>query len=169
MCRCWSVPRRATLQSKPTHAFQFLSATSSLGLCAISLQLTVQSWRLAWTFTAGETLEEAADYFPNTSYPLPGSLNTSGVQIQSTALTASDAQQAVQNAWFYPSQVRMSPTPAPKLVTLTLPKKQPLPVFVNGLRSRLGLGLEPGTLWTIAPLHVDSFAAEQEATGDLPI
>ena len=65
----------------------------------------MQSWRLAWNFTDGETLEEAADYFPNTSYPIPGSLNTSRVEIQSTALTASDDQQAVQNAWFYPYQV----------------------------------------------------------------
>ena len=74
----------------------------------------MQSWRLAWNFTAGETLEEAADYFPNTSYPLPGSLNTSRVEIQSTALTASDTQQAVQNAWFYHSQVSACTTAAPK-------------------------------------------------------
>ncbi|KAL0047042.1 hypothetical protein WJX82_004893 [Trebouxia sp. C0006] len=66
--------------------------------------LTVQSWRLAWNFTDGEVLAEAADYFPNTSYPLPGSFNTSHVEIQSTSLTADDEQQAVQNAWFYPSQ-----------------------------------------------------------------
>lgn len=72
----------------------------------IFLQLTVQSWRLAWNFTDGEVLAEAADYFPNTSYPLPGSFNTSHVEIQSTSLTADDAQQAVQNAWFYPAQVR---------------------------------------------------------------
>ena len=72
----------------------------------VFLQLTVQSWRLAWNFTDGEVLAEAADYFPNTSYPLPGSFNTSHVEIQSTSLTADDAQQAVQNAWFYPAQVR---------------------------------------------------------------
>ena len=73
--------------------------------CLLLLQLTVQSWRLAWNFTDGEVLAEAADYFPNTSYPLPGSFNTSHVEIQSTSLTADDEQQAVQNAWFYPSQV----------------------------------------------------------------
>ena len=69
------------------------------------LQITVQSWRLGWNFTDGEVLSEAADYFPNTSYPLPGSVNVSHVEIQSTALTANNTQQAVENAWFYPAQV----------------------------------------------------------------
>ena len=68
----------------------------------------MQSWRLAWNFTNGEVLQEAADYFPNTSYPLPGSLNSSHVEIQSTSLSATDAQQAVENAWFYPSQASSS-------------------------------------------------------------
>lgn len=80
--------------------------------CFVCLQITVQSWRLGWNFTDGEVLAEAADYFPNTSYPLPGSVNTSSVEIQSTALSASNSQQAVQNAWFYPSQVCLGSSPA---------------------------------------------------------
>ena len=69
------------------------------------LQLTVQSWRLGWNFTDGETLSQAADYFPNTSYPLPGSFNASQVELQSTALQADNAQQGVLDAWFSPQQV----------------------------------------------------------------
>lgn len=69
------------------------------------LQLTVQSWRLGWNFTDGETLSQAADYFPNTSYPLPGSFNATQVQLQSTALQADNAQQGVLDAWFSPEQV----------------------------------------------------------------
>lgn len=87
----------------------------------VVLQLTVQSWRLAWNFTDGETLQEAADYFPNTSYPIPASLNTSRVEIQSTALTARDDQQAVQNAWFYPYQVIYPTLPPPPLTSQQRP------------------------------------------------
>ena len=72
---------------------------------ACVLQLTVQSWRLGWNFTDGETLSQAADYFPNTSYPLPGSFNASQVELQSTALQADNAQQGVLDAWFSPQQV----------------------------------------------------------------
>lgn len=74
-------------------------------LDACMLQLTVQSWELGWNFTDGETLSQAADYFPNTSYPLPGSFNTSQVQLQSTALQADNTQQGVLDAWFNPQQV----------------------------------------------------------------
>ena len=84
---------------------EYVTCKATHSCCLLLLQLTVQSWRLAWNFTDGEVLAEAADYFPNTSYPLPGSFNTSHVEIQSTSLTADDEQQAVQNAWFYPSQV----------------------------------------------------------------
>ena len=91
------------------------------------LQLTVQSWRLAWNFTDGETLQEAADYFPNTSYPIPASLNTSRVEIQSTALTARDDQQAVQNAWFYPYQVIYPPQPPQQRPQTPMPDP-PLPL-----------------------------------------
>ena len=91
-----------TVQSR----YQVGGAGYSVDLClCLCLQLTVQSWRLAWNFTDGEVLAESGDYFPNTSYPVPSYLNTSHVEIQSTSLSADDAQQAVVNAWFAPSQV----------------------------------------------------------------
>ncbi|KAL0025951.1 hypothetical protein WJX77_006909 [Trebouxia sp. C0004] len=111
--------------------------------------LTVQSWRLAWNFTNGEVLAEAADYFPNTSYPLPGSFNTSHVQIQSTSLTAADEQQA-QNAWFYPSQEQT----------------------LQFLGTKAAIGVDPANPYKVAPvsnLLFNNFVCEAHGSGNVSI